>query len=51
VRAGDEGSEYFKKDLVKLVDELTDYYLQNRQDLRDAILQYMCEAITVLPLK
>ena len=30
IRAGDEGCDYFKKDLARLIDEITDYYLQNR---------------------
>ena len=28
--SGDEGCDYFKKDLARLIDEITDYYLQNR---------------------
>lgn len=28
VKAGDEGVEYFKRDLVKLADELSEYYSQ-----------------------
>ena len=43
VKAGDEGVEYFKRDLSKLTDELSEYYSQPRNELRDAILNVMSE--------
>ncbi|CAD8165974.1 unnamed protein product [Paramecium pentaurelia] len=50
-RAGDDGADTFKKDLQKIVDILGEYYQQNKQEVKDAMIQSFIQCAKLLPLK
>ncbi|CAD8063706.1 unnamed protein product [Paramecium sonneborni] len=50
-RAGDDGADTFKKDLQKIVDVLGEYYQQNKQEVKDAMIQSFIQCAKLLPLK
>ncbi|CAD8057548.1 unnamed protein product [Paramecium primaurelia] len=50
-KAGDDGADTFKKDLQKIVDILGEYYQQNKQEVKDAMIQSFIQCAKLLPLK
>ncbi|CAK73438.1 unnamed protein product (macronuclear) [Paramecium tetraurelia] len=50
-KAGDDGADTFKKDLQKIVDVLGEYYQQNKQEVKDAMIQSFIQCAKLLPLK